>query len=329
VATRFCPSCGDEFLASVDECPECEVALVDDRPTELHREDGGEPKTGQIEYELHEWAGESRVMLQSLLNADEIPHVWEGTNLLVPAVIEARVDGMIAQVEATVASPLDPDAPKVAYDIEDWDDALQAELLGLLDVDGIPYEIDAEGALIVLEEDETRVEAAFDTIEQEGEIEVDDGSGPTDRGTATDDPAPAVTDEEAGPDSEIGSDEDVELDDVELDDVELDDDDEDDDDEDEVFDEADLVDLDAQEVMSDLFVAADRLKRKVTDHEGVLTLVERSRDVRRMRLPYGFSRDAWTEIVRATLALNRGLDGDDEEIVEQATALRSILRQYV
>ena len=38
VATRFCPSCGDEFLASVDECPDCEVALVDERPTQLAAE---------------------------------------------------------------------------------------------------------------------------------------------------------------------------------------------------------------------------------------------------------------------------------------------------
>ena len=81
--------------------------------------------------------------------------------------------------------------------------------------------------------------------------------------------------------------------------------------------------------MSDLFVAADRLKRKATDHEGVLTLVERARDVRRMRLPYGFSRKDWDEVVEATLALNRCLDGGDEESEEQAVVLRALLRPYV
>jgi hypothetical protein len=323
VATRFCPSCGDEFLASVDECPDCEVALVDERPTELIRDDDAEPKTGQVEYELHEWAVESRVMLQSLLNASDIPHVWEGTNLLVPAVVEARVDGMVAQVEATFESSLDPDAAKVAYDIEDWDDALQTELLGMLDVEGIPYELDADGALVVLEADEAKVEAAFDTIEQEGEIEPGDRSedegGADTPGTAA--PVDEADDDLDEDDEDGGDDED--------DDDEDDEDEDDEDEDDEEVDEADLVDLDAQEVMSDLFVAADRLKRKVTDHEGVLTLVERSRDVRRMRVPYGFSREAWDEIVKATLALNRCLDGDDDEIVEQALALRDLLRTYV
>lgn len=326
MATRFCPSCGDEFVASVDTCPDCEVDLVDERPTELQRDDDAEPKTGQVEYELHEWAVESRVMLQSLLNAADIPHVWEGTDLLVPAVVETRVDSMVAQVEATVATPLDPDAPKVAYDIEEWDDQLQAELLGMLTEQGIPYEIDVDGALVVHEEDEERVEAAFDEIEQEGEL---DGDGTGDDG----DEAVGVADLDEGDDDEDADVEDGDADDEDADDVEDEDEDAQDDDEDveddDEIDEDDLVDLDAQDVMSDLFVAADRLKRKATDHEGVLTLVERSRDVRRMRLPYGFSRGAWDEIVDATLALNRCLEGDDEEIEAQAIVLRDVLRPYV
>jgi hypothetical protein len=124
VATKFCMSCGGEFIASVDECPDCEVPLVDEVPAD-HLAPTTDPEgrpEGQIEYELHTWALESRVMLEQLLEADGIPHAWEGADLVIPASFEGRVDTMLAQVEVTTLPALDPDEPKVAYDIDDWTD---------------------------------------------------------------------------------------------------------------------------------------------------------------------------------------------------------------
>ena len=35
----------------------------------------------EIEYELHEWAGETRLVLDQLLILKDIPHVWQGATL--------------------------------------------------------------------------------------------------------------------------------------------------------------------------------------------------------------------------------------------------------
>src|SRR5437763_1194713 len=96
VATKFCPNCGDEFVDTVETCPDCEIPLVDEPPEVVDAS-----RTGQVTYELHDWAVESRVMLESLLTGQEVPHAWEGTDLIVPAALESRVDGLVDQVDVT------------------------------------------------------------------------------------------------------------------------------------------------------------------------------------------------------------------------------------
>jgi hypothetical protein len=84
--------------------------------------------------------------------------------------------------------------------------------------------------------------------------------------------------------------------------------------------------------MSDLFVASDRLLRNARDAEGVLTLVARTDVARRLRLPYGFSKNVWSDIVGQATTVKDMLEGDeadDEAIEEHAKVLRDTLRQYV
>jgi hypothetical protein len=63
MATKFCTNCGGEYVQTVEECPDCELPLVDELPT-----DGLSPEPaaaeGQVEYELADWAGESRNLLE-------------------------------------------------------------------------------------------------------------------------------------------------------------------------------------------------------------------------------------------------------------------------
>jgi hypothetical protein len=306
VANKFCPSCGDEFVATVETCPDCEVPLVDEPPSDVDRS-----KTGQVEYELHEWAVESRVMLESLLTGQSVPHAWEGTDLSVPAAFETKVDGLIEQVEVTAEPNLDPDAPKVAYDLAEWDDEQQTELIQGLDARGIPYDFDVDGSLVVLEADDEAVDAVLDEITG-GDDEADDAE--VEAGTDT----PAV---EA--DDEVVADADAEGDDAE----ETGDDAEDDE-----LVGADGEELDAQQVMSDLFVAADRLRKKANDHEGVLTLVERAGVAQRMRLPFGFNRHDWDQIVEQAADLRDLIEDDDSsdaDITARAAVLRGTLHPYV
>jgi hypothetical protein len=89
---------------------------------------------------------------------------------------------------------------------------------------------------------------------------------------------------------------------------------------------------DASEVLSDLFVASDRLRHHARDHEGVLGLVATASEVEQLSLPYGFEPDVWHSIVERTATLRSALEGDDvsdEDIEAQADELRSRLREFV
>lgn len=291
MATRFCMSCGGEFIASVERCPDCDVELVDERPDDHLAPD--DTADGQIGYELHDWAVESRVMVQQLLTAEGVPHAWQGTELLVPAAFEARTDALLEQVEVTTLPTLDPDLPKLAYDVEDWSDEQQTDLMAALEAAGVPYEFDEDGALVVHEEDEDRVEGLLDGIEFPDALDAD---ADWDEGGAAGDDGDDDADGEEGGEAYDG---------------EL---------------------PEAADLLSDLFVAADRLSHKATDAEGVLAVVDAAGAAPHVPLPYGFSRPVWSGIVSQAVGLRALLessDATDDDIEDAARTLRDTLRPLV
>ena len=89
--------------------------------------------------------------------------------------------------------------------------------------------------------------------------------------------------------------------------------------------------LDPQDVLSELFVAADRLMHDPLDHEGVLSLVDAARMAESLPLPYGFAPAVWNDLLIQVKRLQSSLEGevDDDSVIEQATALRASLRNFV
>lgn len=88
------------------------------------------------------------------------------------------------------------------------------------------------------------------------------------------------------------------------------------------------------EVMSDLFVAAGRLRKNPNDAKGVVAMVENASLVDQMSLPYGLGADVWGQVVDQTLDLSDSLSGEDTalpdaDIQEMATELHSLMRQLV
>ena len=89
------------------------------------------------------------------------------------------------------------------------------------------------------------------------------------------------------------------------------------------------------EVLDRLFVAVDRLQRKPTDARATVDAVGASEDLARMSLPFGFDAPAWERLVGQAAGLAVALDGggeepvDDAEVAELASALRSLVAQYV
>jgi hypothetical protein len=225
--------------------------------------------SGYVVYELNEWSRESRAMVQQLLEGADVPYVWESTNLVVPAPFEAKADEAIEQVEATAMPPLDPEADKLLYELGEWSEEEVAQLVDTLAEERLPYDFDIDGNLVVLAEDEDRVEQLLDSIEFPDALDVD----------------------EAAADG-----------------------------------------ADAQEVLSELFVAADRLQHHAGDHEGVLGLVNAAAQIGDVGLPFGFEPAVWKRIVEGAAALLQSVesdDVDDETIEAQAAEYRALLRDYV
>ena len=227
--------------------------------------------SGYLVYELNEWSRESRLMVQQLLEGDEVPYVWESTDLVVPAPFEARADEVLAQVEATATPPLDPDADKMLYELEEWGDDEIAQLVDALATADVPYDFDIDGNLVVLAADEEKVEELLDGIEFPDALDADD------EGDAGDGP-------------------------------------------------------EAHDVLSELFVAADRLAHHAKDHEGVLGLVAATDVIVALDLPFGFEPTVWERIVEGATALRQSLEADevgDEQLEEQAGEYRALLRSFV
>jgi len=273
-ATRWCLLCGAEYVAGVLECADCLVPLSDRQPLRIDELGGDEDE--QVAYEFDELEAHARLVIDELFWSNGVAHAWDGTSLIVRPEDEEEADRLID--EADREAFLDSDAEQVSYELGDWDDARRAQLTEMLLAASIEHAWDEHGELVVLEDDEERVDAIIDGIEFPDELAVDDA------------------DEEAA-------------------------------------EEALAADgLDPQDVLSELFVSADRLMHDPLDHEGVLALVDAARLAATLPLPYGFAPPVWNDLVAQAQSLRAALekdDVDDEDIIEQATKLRSTLRNYV
>lgn len=103
----------------------------------------------------------------------------------------------------------------------------------------------------------------------------------------------------------------------------------------EVTDAADVVNdgRSGPELIGDLFVAADRLRRNARDPQGVTAAVEGGRALARLGLPYGYEQAFWDRVVQggtALAALVADADHDDDDAVtDAAVAYRALLRDHV
>ena len=313
MATMRCPECGREYALSATRCTVDDAELVetlagdepvdavadasavDDNPDADGPDADGPDEDGldepgaaggssdlgsadddreQVAYELGDWSGQDRVMLEQLLAGAGVARAWEGSDLVVRADDEELVDELVEQVRATDQPVLDPEADKLVFEVNDWSSEQLVALTDGLAAQGIAYEFDVEGDLVVLAEAEDEVEALLDGIEF-GEVESAEQSGDSDE-------------------SDDG--------------------------------------LETASILSDLFVACDRLRKSATDHEGVLGVVSASERLDGRPLPFGYVPSVWKDIQARAGRLHDELDDDDTEdevLEDQARELWVLLRQYV
>jgi hypothetical protein len=300
MATMRCPECGREYALSASRCTVDDTVLVealagdvlvgeqvgvvdddvepDDDADEAEAGDGDEDaedlEREQVAYELSEWSSQDRVLLEQLLAGAGVARAWEGADLVVRAADEELVDELVDQVRATDQPVLDPEADKLVFEVNDWSSEQLAALTDGLGDQGIAYEFDVEGDLVVLASAEDEVEALLDGIEF-GPVVSADRSGDSD----------------------------------DLDDG-----------------------LETASILSDLFVACDRLRKSATDHEGVLGVVSAAERLDGRPLPFGYVPSVWKDLQSRAGRLRDELDADDtedEELEDQARELWVRLRQLV
>ncbi|MGZ4711272.1 MAG: hypothetical protein ACXWBN_21220, partial [Acidimicrobiales bacterium] len=90
--------------------------------------------------------------------------------------------------------------------------------------------------------------------------------------------------------------------------------------------------IETAEILSDLFVACDRLQNDATDHAGVLGGVDAVNRLEVRPLPFGFGPALWQDIIAKAVALRSDIEDDavdDLDLMDHARDLRTLLRQYV
>jgi hypothetical protein len=134
----------------------------------------------RVHYDLAAWTFEQQADLASDLADAEIPHAWDGSELLIPEEFEAATDAIIELIEerlgindaptssAIQAIPLPDGTDSVEYDLGDWPDADRTALSESLVAGEIPFRWDAS-RLMVGVDDEPAVDELLDSIER-GEI---------------------------------------------------------------------------------------------------------------------------------------------------------------
>lgn len=172
MATRVCPQCGSQYVASVRRCIDCDIVLVDevvesdapDAPAASASASTPVNDGDEVAYELEGWSNQLKLSLEGMLSKSEIRHVWEAAVLVVPAEFEEQVDALIATVEGVEAVELDEEGPQVAFDLAELSTEELDELDARLYADGVVHAWTEELELLVPEAAAEAVEAVIDEI---------------------------------------------------------------------------------------------------------------------------------------------------------------------
>ena len=171
MSVRTCPTCGSEYLASVERCVDCDVELVD-APAADDAVGDATVDGEQITYQLLDYANETKVYLDGMLTDEGIAHVWQAGDLVVRAGDRTRVDELVEEASA-LEEPLDPD-DEVVYEIVGFDEGQRSDLDAMLGAEDIEHSWDDDGSLVVRAGDEDRVAPILDRISMADELTADE-----------------------------------------------------------------------------------------------------------------------------------------------------------
>ena len=98
----------------------------------------------------------------------ELPHIWDGDEVIVPEDLEGKVDELFERLEALLgpfAVPLDPDDGGVEFGLDEWPPADRQTLAQALVEGAVPHRW--QGATVIVATDsESAVDELLDGVEQ-------------------------------------------------------------------------------------------------------------------------------------------------------------------
>jgi len=138
--------------------------------------DPNDPDVVKVHYDVSGWNFDQRAELSEALADAELPHVWEGDEVIVPEVVEAEVDVLFDQLD-TILGPfaivLDDDAESTEFGLDEWSDADRTVLTEALIASEVPHRWDGT-TVVVAADAEHAVDDLLDAIEA-GELLGDGG----------------------------------------------------------------------------------------------------------------------------------------------------------
>lgn len=145
-----------------------------------------DPDATRVHYDLANWSFEQMAELAAALADAEIPHAWDGSELIVPESAEEATDDIVAQVEMRLGIPGDneeaalrepvalaDDAASTEYDLAEWEQSERDLITSHLVARGLPFRWE-EDVLLVGTDDEELVDSILDDVENDEGIELPD-----------------------------------------------------------------------------------------------------------------------------------------------------------
>ena len=264
-----------------------------------------DPGVTRVHYDLSRWSFDQQAELASDLSEAEIPHAWDGNELLVPEEFEIATDAAITLVEERLgidddelaqaeddepeAEPepieLGEDILTTEYDLSDWSDDERHAVGTLLVHQHLPFRW-KEHVLLIATEHEGSVEAILDAVES-GQAEVE----------------PVIDEPDA--DAALAADESASSEPGQL----------------------------PFETLTTFFLAGERLQKNALDAGGLEELMRALDVADPAKPPYGVERPLWEKTCQLADELADALTEEDEPDTEAATEiaaeLHDLLRPFV
>ncbi len=182
MSTRVCPLCSAEYLDFKESCNHCGVALVEpgeDIDIRLLDEDE------QVVYDLSAWPIDAQTETAIAFAESGLPHLWDGTDLIIPEVHEESADRMLERIEdqfdlvegeeremlaeedaesAGPGSVGETSGGDTEFPLDGWDSSRRMELVERLVELSVPHHWEGELLVVPTDRDED-VEAILDEMD--------------------------------------------------------------------------------------------------------------------------------------------------------------------